>query len=68
MQTPLTTVSCDPAGIAASAVSLLVEWPSGKPRGARRIVLPVTLTARGLGELRPGVGGRPAPPRSRYRR
>jgi LacI family transcriptional regulator len=68
MQTPLTTVSCDPAGIASSAVSLLLERPSGEPRGARRIVLPVTLTARGLGELRPGVGGRLAATRRWYRR
>lgn len=68
LKTSLTTVSCEPAAIAAAAVSLLLDRPADKPRGARTVVVPVALTTRGSGEQRPGVGAPKAATRRWYRR
>jgi LacI family transcriptional regulator len=68
LKTPLTTVACDSSAIGATAASLLVERLRGSAQPVQKIVLPVSLVARGSGEVRPGVGGQRAATRRWYRR
>jgi LacI family transcriptional regulator len=65
---PLTTVSCAPGDIGSSAISLLLARLDGTAKAVQKIVVPAMLTARGSGELRPGVAAPQRTGRRWYRR